>query len=887
MSEYKGFNVTYTVIDRSPRLYDSSAEWIEGDEEEDDEGNADDNLTELGFAACDENQFQGEVRVVNDRKVEGTVRKTNWPDPSTIFLGSKFKVRGTSDFENAEIDWLWSPSYAFTTIMKYDARWARVHKDSEKKRAAQEYATALNNILEEGIRTNHDFATDPRYLSEWQVSSSAAVVNQVCANFQKRQAAIKLGIEYEVNDAVIAIHAAEFFHENPESMVTDPYGFARYSYHSKTQRISAYRKLAVKLCDNIAMRLDDSPMLQRGRMDAHAALLLLQLRKSGSIWFNEDFFLGKLGEDPVVQQFSNIAYLEHIVDDATVAHFNVGVARQVCKGRRMWAMRSDRDDENLIARFFCQLRLRKNPSRVQEKASELWADICSKRLTAFREYQAMVDPEVLRGHLSDSIVVLRASFITLIDNHEKTLQDKDQTECIQLALTCPAFCITGGAGNGKSLTLNMISSLFRLASLLTGTETRVLAPTGKAAYRVNGLTIHSELFRKEREDVVDDIMNDVVNRVYLLDEHSMCSPNLLAALIRRWESFSINVDLLCACGDPHQLPSVQAGCLFRDMLQSRVIPVCRLTRVYRQSDGCGILAAAASVSSGDRRQLQACLGPQHKTPDASFELRIIPERRTRKEQKELMYETVVAIYNEYIEDNPSHLNEALQPNVLAVCYTNKAVDQINEDVVKTYRAANNSSTNLKSVPWAVGDSLIFGKNNYDNRTNNSDAGKKVNKKEPKKRERDGYMNGEIGSVTRHMCPLEQEIDPKKKKEIHPKRHEDSLIIRCVSNKAGANAYREVCLTFRHGNKYLPDKTKLAYAITIHKSQGSESNVVIVCLDSDFGTTRELLYTAITRAQKKCILVSNDNSLTRAITRSCLQQRVTCLEYKLQEYQTML
>ncbi len=408
-----------------------------------------------------------------------------------------------------------------------------------------------------------------------------------------------------------------------------------------------------------------------------------------------------------------------------------------------------------------------------------------------------------------------------------------QRRAVELAAQRQVILLTGGPGTGKTTTLRAVLSLFEQLGL----KTALAAPTGRAAKRLGevcdaeGATIHrlletrfdpktGQLVFAHNEDSPLDA--DAV----IVDETSMVDIILMSALLS-----ALRDDCrLVLVGDPDQLPSVGAGNLLSDLIRSGRVPTVRLTEVFRQAAQSAIIRSAHQVNEGIPPELR-----NDSSQDVFF---------LRRPDPELAEETIVELIGKRLPENmgiPSHQIQVLSP-------TRKRTGGT-ASLNKAIQAAVNPPAEGKGEraygPYIFreGDRVMQVKNNYDILWKTADgleAGM-------------GVFNGDIGHVVR--------VD---------------------------NQRELVTVDFDgHTVEYAPDmlgELEPAYAVTVHKSQGSEYRAVILtALDTvPRLLTRGVLYTAITRARELLVIVGDEGVIARMTANDKQTKRYSGLRARLAE-----
>ena len=404
-----------------------------------------------------------------------------------------------------------------------------------------------------------------------------------------------------------------------------------------------------------------------------------------------------------------------------------------------------------------------------------------------------------------------------------------QKQSIELALNNRILVITGGPGTGKTTILKGILSLYDELEL----ETLLAAPTGRAAKRMSELTgreastIHRLLGAKMAEDgetvVFSKHEGDPLNcDALVLDECSMVDITLMSSLLK-----ALNPGCrLVLVGDADQLPSVGPGNVFSDIIRSQTVPTVRLTEIFRQKGDSRIVRNAHMINRGEHPDFEANTGDFF---------------RLRRLKGGTAVETIVELCARRLPGNmkiPSASIQVLSPTRKGETGT--------VNLNKRLQAALNPPSESKKeklfgeAVFRVGDRVIQTKNNYDTiwKTKGGVSGA-------------GVYNGDIGTIA--------QIDPIT--ETLTVDFEDKL----------ATYSFEMLNELEH-----------AWALTVHKSQGSEYRAVVLALSGDVQMllTRGVLYTAVTRAKELLIMVGDDNIAHRMIDNNKQSRRYSALRLRL-------
>lgn len=389
--------------------------------------------------------------------------------------------------------------------------------------------------------------------------------------------------------------------------------------------------------------------------------------------------------------------------------------------------------------------------------------------------------------------------------------DPVQMDAITAAATSKVFILTGGPGTGKTTTTLGIITAFRSA----GANILLAAPTGRAAKRLSeatgmeAKTIHRLLEVKPPEGYQRNEENPLEGDVLIVDECSMIDIMLMYSLLRAVP----DTMTLIMVGDIDQLPSVGAGNVLRDIIDSGAYPVVRLTKIFRQAATSRIITNAHRINKGQMPDLS-----NGRETDFFFVEREDPDEAA-KEIVDLVNEKLPRYYNA----SPSTIQvlTPMQRGVVGAANLNQVLQN----------AVNPGGDGLRrgGVEYRAHDKVMQIRNNYD---------KEV-------------FNGDIGVVSK--VDLED---------------------------------RELTVDF-DGREISYDVTELdelvlAYATTIHKSQGSEYPVVVmpVLMTHYVMLQRNLIYTGVTRAKKGLVIVGTKKAIAMSVRNLTVDKRNTLLAEKI-------
>ena len=407
-----------------------------------------------------------------------------------------------------------------------------------------------------------------------------------------------------------------------------------------------------------------------------------------------------------------------------------------------------------------------------------------------------------------------------------------QRQTLHLALENQLVVITGGPGTGKTTSIRAILAMFDAI----GIKTLLTAPTGRAAKRMTELsgqeavTVHRLLGAKFAEDgervvFTKDESDRLDCNAVILDECSMVDITLIDALLRAMPDDA----RLVMVGDADQLPSVGPGNVFSAVIRSGVVPTVKLTEIFRQNGGSRIVKNAHLINKGEHPDLSENTGDFF---------------RLKRIQAASAVETIAELCSVRL---PNRMN--IPPSDIQVLSpTRKGELGIRNLNRRLQLVLNPPSPDKKEklfgdVVFREGDRVMQIKNNYDilwRAEDNSAAGS-------------GIYNGDIGQII--------SIDTES----------ETVTVNFDGRITGYGF--DSLLELEH-----------AWAMTVHKSQGSEYRAVILALSpsSQMLLTRDVLYTAVTRAKEILILVGDDQTAYYMIDNFRQSKRYTALRVRLRK-----
>lgn len=427
-----------------------------------------------------------------------------------------------------------------------------------------------------------------------------------------------------------------------------------------------------------------------------------------------------------------------------------------------------------------------------------------------------------------------------VEAKEKITLDEMQHKAVIASIKHGLLVLTGGPGTGKTTTINTMIQFFKSE----GMDILLAAPTGRAAKRMTeatgyeAQTIHRLLEvsgNPEEEGNINGFLrnreNPLETDVIIIDEMSMVDLPLMHALL----SAIVVGTRLVLVGDVNQLPSVGPGSVLKDIISSECFPVVTLNRIFRQAGESDIVVNAHKINAGEP------VGINNKSKDFFF---------LQRQDANIILRVLVALIQEKL---PKYVG-APQNEIQVMTPTRKGilgVEQLNL-VLQRYLNPPEQGKNEEEINgriFRVGDKVMQIKNNYQLEWEvQTKYGLTVDKGQ-------GIFNGDMGIVTaisKYDETIEVEYDE----------------------------HRKVKYPFE-----MTEELELAYAITVHKSQGSEYPAVIIPLlpGPKLLYNRNLLYTAVTRAKKCLTIVGSERVFQEMIENENEQKRYTSLAERIQDF----
>jgi len=404
------------------------------------------------------------------------------------------------------------------------------------------------------------------------------------------------------------------------------------------------------------------------------------------------------------------------------------------------------------------------------------------------------------------------NLLSQIEKENGVKYDDIQIKAIREAVQSKFMVLTGGPGTGKTTTTLAIIRIFERL----GAKIMLAAPTGRAAKRMSettgreAKTIHRLLEYSPAEGYKRNSENPLDCDVLIVDETSMVDILLMYNLLKAVQDDTVVV----LVGDVDQLPSVGAGNVLKDIINSGLVSVVKLERIFRQAQGSKIITNAHKINSGRFPDLSG-----GKNSDFFFIKEDTPEK------------IVAAISELCARRLPRYYRVDPINDIQVLCpMTRGEVGTVNLNVV-LQETLNPRKTSIKygGTTYKLGDKVMQIKNNYDK----------------------NVFNGDIGRII--------SID-----------EEDKLVTVSFDDSLVNYDFTEL------------DQIVLAYATTVHKSQGSEYPIVVapLVMQHYMMLQRNLLYTCVTRAKKVMVLIGTPQAIGVAVKNSKITKRNTKLAERL-------
>ena len=423
-----------------------------------------------------------------------------------------------------------------------------------------------------------------------------------------------------------------------------------------------------------------------------------------------------------------------------------------------------------------------------------------------------------------------STHIEKVSEKNSLVLSEEQISAINTALNSSISIITGGPGTGKTTIIKCIIDIIEDI----GKEYVLCAPTGRAAKRITettkkeAKTLHRLLeITKVNDDDFDSFLDTQVKMVdadfIIVDEASMIDIMMMNNLLK---AINDNTRIIFV-GDVNQLPSVGPGNVLKDIIDSNTVKTTYLSEIYRQSSKSDIILNAHRVNNGNY--------PEFKNKDTDcFFINTTSVEDTKTEIESLLSYRLESFADiDKLKD--LQILTPMKKTELGAIELNKLA----QDILNP-KSSNKKEKDFASKTFRVGDKVMQIVNNYDKRTTVDGIGF------------EGVYNGDIG----YIIDIDFETE--------------EMLVKFDDDRVVAYEFDEL------------EQLEHAYAVTIHKSQGSEFDYVILPLFIGYKKlfTRNLLYTAITRAKKMLIVVGSKKIMNYMVDNIEEKRRKTGLKEKL-------
>lgn len=700
----------------------------------------------------------------------------------------------------------------------------------------QEYTTCVGKFLNvnigENVRLNGKFVTNAKYGEQFAFDTSEVIYPSTINGIKKYlSSGLIKGIGPVTADAIV-----EKFKENTFEVI-----------EFSPQRLSEVKGISEKKAESIGMAFSELKKIQNAVMflqsyniSTNMAMKIYEIYQDKTVelikenpyrMVEEVDGIGFLTADKIAKNmgikedsaFRMRAGILHILNENSEKNGNTYIPKEILLVNLSNLLNLDKDEydgefnavlDNLILDKVVTSFF-KHPHNVIMLTKYYFIE------TGVAQKLALLNISAAKNDIDIS------SDITQFETINNISFDESQKLAITHSVKNGVSLITGGPGTGKTTIIKCIMTILRQQH----NKIMLLAPTGRAAKRLSestgeeAKTIHRGLevdFRGENRFIHNET-NPLDTNVVIVDEVSMVDVILLNSLLK-----ALPRDCkLILVGDKDQLPSVGAGNVLDDILKSNVISVDYLTKIFRQDANSLIISNAHLINEGEMPVID------NSSNDFFFDQKI---------ELDDIRKTIVDMVTTRIpkfKDLDTTKIQVLAPLKAGTC----GIENLNkclQDVINP-----SSVTKIEEIVgnniFREGDKVMQMSNNY----------------ELKWIKRDGYMaeegagvfNGDIGYIHK------------------------------IDRMTG-----ETIVWFEDGRECVYPRTELfqlslAYAITIHKSQGSEFDVVVIPIIN--GTrlilTRNLIYTAVTRAKKMVVLVGEKKNLKRMVSNIYTVQRFTMLK----------
>ena len=476
---------------------------------------------------------------------------------------------------------------------------------------------------------------------------------------------------------------------------------------------------------------------------------------------------------------------------------------------------------DLYDRFDFYERILKNNYKIKVKDDRYYL------FEMYNDEKYIADNLYRRANFDKELIKNIDNKILLIENDYSIKYNDEQKNAIKEALENQVTIITGGPGTGKTTIINGILKLYQsingVPNHKLNDHIQLLAPTGRASKRMSettwfpASTIHRYLkWNRDTGDFQVNEYNKTKHDLIIIDELSMIDTNLFASLLRGINDYS----KLVLVGDSNQLPSVGAGNILKDLIDSDMIPHIDLKNIYRQSSNSFIPTLASEIKN---QYIESDLSL--KRDDYNF---LSCDRSQIKNMIKSIMNTAKS----------KGLDETDMQVLIPMYKGENGIDNIN---ILLQDIFNPESSSKKEI--TIGTTIFREKDKIINLVNNVE---------------NNIFNGDIGYITK----------------INPKKSDEIMEVDFYGNK----------VTFKR-EELSSNIIKHAYAMSIHKSQGSEFNHVIMLVSREYSRMlyNKLIYTGVSRAKKSLLLIGDEEAFIRGVNNSYSEVRKTSLKELLLEH----
>lgn len=436
-----------------------------------------------------------------------------------------------------------------------------------------------------------------------------------------------------------------------------------------------------------------------------------------------------------------------------------------------------------------------------------------------------------------AVITARDGYIEKYEAQNGITLHQSQKEAVTAAFERGVEIITGGPGTGKTTIIKCIAEIFEQQ----GRKAVLCAPTGRAAKRLSeatgreAKTIHRLLdldFKDGKGYFTYNENTRLPADVVIVDEVSMVDEYVFGALVKAVDRGAG----LILVGDKDQLPSVGAGNVLADLIASGKFAVTCLTHIYRQAEQSLIVTNAHRINNGRMPVLDV------KDNDFFFE-----EKDSPAEARNAVVELVTKRIPDYFKVNADDI-QVLCPMKKGIA----GVESLNAEIRQKLNPPKYKSPEMKlgETSYRVGDKVMQIVNDYQQEwTLKTEEGVESGS---------GIFNGELGYI--------EEINMLNQK----------FKVRFTDDKVAIYSFGDL------------EHLVLAYAVSIHKSQGSEFDTVVISVTGNnfMLMTRNLLYTAVTRAKKRVVLVGSREAVAKMVKNNYTAKRFTLLKEFLDEERSL-